>query len=128
MPSMSAGVSPASRIALRTAQLASARVVRPEPRVYVVSPTPAIAYLSRRYLGVVASTSLLIGTAASPFSLNRARPSMTGRRAPIALRSRALREKVRQIHGESRCPEWGRAYPDPRSFVALGEKQQWAPP
>src|SRR5260221_6937297 len=59
MPSTSAAVRPASRMALRTAQVASARVVLPEPRVYVVSPTPAIAYLSRRYFGVLVSASLL---------------------------------------------------------------------
>src|SRR5215469_15633022 len=57
MPSTSEGFSPASRIALRTAQVPSARVVLPDPRVYVVSPTPTIAYLSRKYFGVVASTS-----------------------------------------------------------------------
>src|SRR5690242_10766332 len=58
MPSMSADLSPASAIALRTAQVASARVVLPEPRMYSVPPPPAIAYLSRRYFGLVASTSL----------------------------------------------------------------------
>src|SRR6185369_3937813 len=57
MPSTSEASSPASRIAFRTAQVPSARVVLPEPRVYVVSPTPTIAYLSRRYFGVEASTS-----------------------------------------------------------------------
>src|SRR3954453_19029028 len=59
MPSMSEACSPESRIALRTAQVPSARVVLFEPLVYVVSPTPTIAYLSRKYFGVVASTSCL---------------------------------------------------------------------
>src|SRR5438445_13761670 len=59
MPSTSVAFSPASRIAFLTAQLPSARVVLVEPRAQVVSPTPTIAYLSRRYLGVVASTSAL---------------------------------------------------------------------
>src|SRR6516225_8337718 len=57
MPSTSEAFRPASSMALRTAQVPSARVVTPEPRVYVVSPTPTMAYLSRRYLGLVASTS-----------------------------------------------------------------------
>src|ERR1051325_6777832 len=57
MPSTSEASSPASRIALRRAQVPSARVVLSEPLVYVVSPTPTIAYLSRKYFGVVASTS-----------------------------------------------------------------------
>src|SRR5450755_4942548 len=59
MPSISEGFSPASRIALRTATVASARVVLFEPRVKSVSPTPTMAYLSRRNFGVVASTSSL---------------------------------------------------------------------
>src|SRR5262249_17139293 len=37
---------PASRIALRIASTAIARVVRPEPREYSVSPTPTMQYLS----------------------------------------------------------------------------------
>src|SRR5450755_1671681 len=53
------GFSPASRMALRTATVASARVVLFEPRVKSVSPTPTMAYLSRRNFGVVASTSSL---------------------------------------------------------------------
>src|SRR5262249_21442786 len=47
MPSMSAARSPASRIALRTASTAMARVVRPECREYSVSPMPTMQYLSR---------------------------------------------------------------------------------
>src|SRR5215831_11154402 len=57
MPSMSEGFSPASSIAFRTAVVPSARVVTPEPRMYLVSPTPTMAYLSRRYLGLVVSVS-----------------------------------------------------------------------
>ena len=43
MPSMSRGASPASMIARRTASTPSARVDRPEARLYSVSPTPTIA-------------------------------------------------------------------------------------
>src|SRR6266850_3893747 len=50
MPSTSLALSPASRIALRTASTAMARVERPEPREYSVSPTPTMQYLSRRWL------------------------------------------------------------------------------
>jgi hypothetical protein len=46
-------------MALRTAIVASARVVMFEPRVKAVSPTPTTAYLSRKNFGVVASTSSL---------------------------------------------------------------------
>src|SRR3974390_1622841 len=59
MPSISEALSPASSMALRTAVVASARVVLFEPRVWGVSPTPMMAYLSRRNFGVVASTSSL---------------------------------------------------------------------
>src|SRR5690349_15531432 len=61
MPSTSDGFRPASSIALRTAHVPRARVVIPEPRMYVVSPTPTMAYLSRRYLGLVVSVSFGIG-------------------------------------------------------------------
>src|SRR5215471_9405299 len=47
MPSTSAALSPASRIALRMASTAMARVVRPDAREYSVSPTPTMQYLSR---------------------------------------------------------------------------------
>src|SRR5215471_10705735 len=47
MPSTAAAVSPASRIALRIASTAMARVVRPDAREYSVSPTPTMQYLSR---------------------------------------------------------------------------------
>ena len=57
MPSTSAAFRPASSMALRTAQVPSARVVTPEPRMYFVSPTPTMAYLSRRYFGLVVSVS-----------------------------------------------------------------------
>src|SRR5215471_4139252 len=57
MASMSVGLRPASSIAARTANVPIARVVLPEPRVYVVSPTPTMAYLSRRYFGVELSVS-----------------------------------------------------------------------
>ena len=43
MPSMSAARSPASAMALRIAEVASARVVLPAPRTYAVSPTPTMA-------------------------------------------------------------------------------------
>src|SRR2546423_11115337 len=46
MPSTSEARSPASRMALRTASTAMARVERPEPREYSVSPTPTMQYLS----------------------------------------------------------------------------------
>src|SRR4029077_5393381 len=46
MPSTSLALSPASRIALRTASTAMARVERPEPREYSASPTPTMQYLS----------------------------------------------------------------------------------
>src|SRR2546425_10528910 len=48
MPSTSAALSPASRIALRMASTAMARVVRRELREYSVSPTPTMQDLSRR--------------------------------------------------------------------------------
>src|SRR5476649_2914762 len=66
MPSTSCGVRPASRMALRTAMLPSARVVLPEPRRYSVSPTPTMAYLSRRWPGVVVTTSPCSVTAILP--------------------------------------------------------------
>src|SRR5206468_13127611 len=50
MPSTSDARRPASRIALRMASTAIARVVRPECREYSVSPTPAMQYLSRSEL------------------------------------------------------------------------------
>src|ERR1041384_2423992 len=92
MPSTSDAFSPASRIAFRTAQVPSARVVLFEPLVYVVSPTPTIAYLSRRYFGVVASTSCLgngIGVSLLSFAewkagLRAVRPVL--RAAGLALR------------------------------------------
>src|SRR5204862_481683 len=46
MPSTSEARRPASRMALRTASTAMARVERPEPREYSVSPTPTMQYLS----------------------------------------------------------------------------------
>src|SRR6059036_3926145 len=50
MPSTSDARRPASRIALRMASTAIARVVRPECREYSVSPTPTMQYLSRSEL------------------------------------------------------------------------------
>src|SRR3989304_174395 len=47
MPFTSRAARPASRMARRTASTAIARVVRPEPREYSVSPTPTMQYLSR---------------------------------------------------------------------------------
>src|SRR3989442_5065518 len=47
MPSTSAALSPASRIALRIASTAMARVVRRELREYSVSPTPTMQYFLR---------------------------------------------------------------------------------
>src|ERR671922_575970 len=49
MPSISPGLRPASVMAFLTASTPIARVVRPELRVYAVSPTPTIQYLSRRF-------------------------------------------------------------------------------
>src|SRR5215813_6084379 len=57
MPSTSLALSPASRMALRTASTAMARVERPEPREYSVSPTPTMQYLSRRWLMVSPSNA-----------------------------------------------------------------------
>jgi hypothetical protein len=48
IPSTSFGPSPASASAVLIASTAMARVLRPECRLYSVSPTPTIAYLSRR--------------------------------------------------------------------------------
>jgi hypothetical protein len=65
---MSEAFSPASSMALHTAQVPSARAVIPEPRVRVVSPTPT--YLSRRYFELVVSVSAGIGMeSTSYFSL-----------------------------------------------------------
>src|SRR5881396_1840365 len=50
MPSTSDARRPASRIALRMASTAIARVVRPECREYSVSATPTMQYLSRSEL------------------------------------------------------------------------------
>src|SRR5678815_546875 len=50
MPSTSLALRPASRMALRMASTAMARVERPDPREYSVSPTPTMQYLSRRWL------------------------------------------------------------------------------
>src|SRR2546427_12442740 len=50
MPSTSLALSPASRMALRTASTAIARVERLEPREYSVSPTPTMQYLSFKWL------------------------------------------------------------------------------
>src|SRR5260370_3308923 len=69
MPSMSEAFRPASSIALRTAQVPSARVVIPEPRMYFVSPMPTMAYLSRRYFGLVVSVSAGIAMASSKLVL-----------------------------------------------------------
>ena len=52
-------------MALRTARVPSARVVTPEPRMYSVSPTPTMAYLSRRYFGLVVSVSAGIAMAST---------------------------------------------------------------
>src|SRR5262245_18834935 len=57
-------------IALRIAVVAIARVVRPPPRTYGVSPTPTIAYLSRRYFSVLTSP-VGIGISTSPRSADR---------------------------------------------------------
>src|SRR5947207_13031221 len=57
MPSTSEARSPASRMALRTASTAMARVERPEPREYSVSPTPTMQYLS---LSVLMATGGLL--------------------------------------------------------------------
>jgi hypothetical protein len=46
---------PASFIALVIAQVASERVDSSEPRRYVVSPTPQIAYFPRKYFAELAS-------------------------------------------------------------------------
>src|SRR5271155_468561 len=67
MPSMSEVLIPASAAALRSAQVPNARVVLSDPRVKLVSPTPTIAYLSRRYFGVLTSVSAGSGMALSPF-------------------------------------------------------------
>jgi hypothetical protein len=71
IPSMSEVLIPASVAALRSAHVPSARVVLPDPRVYVVSPTPTIAYLSRRYFGVLTSVSAGNGMARPLFLVVR---------------------------------------------------------
>jgi hypothetical protein len=63
---MSDAFSPASAIAAFTANVAIDRVVCVEPRLYSVSPTPTIAYLSRRNFGVDASTLSGIGIGGPP--------------------------------------------------------------
>src|SRR5256885_1706802 len=47
IPSMSFGLSPASAMAASDASIWSAMTLRPELRLYAVSPTPVIAPLSR---------------------------------------------------------------------------------
>src|SRR5258707_6844454 len=75
MPSTSEAFRPASSMALRTAHVPSARVVMPEPRIYVVSPTPTMAYLSRRYFGLVVSVSAGIVMTVPPW-LSGAYPAL----------------------------------------------------
>src|SRR5262249_8998985 len=81
MPSMSDAFSPASSMALRTAHVPSARVVTPEPRMYLVSPTPTMAYLSRRYLGLLGSISAGIVMASSVWPVGPIRGNL-GCRVP----------------------------------------------
>src|ERR1051325_8987807 len=59
MPSTSLALRPASRMALRTASTAIARVERLEPREYSVSPTPTMQYLSFRLMGSFSSPARL---------------------------------------------------------------------
>src|SRR5215475_8949939 len=59
MPSTSLGLRPASRIALRTASTAIARVERLDPREYSVSPTPTMQYLSFRLMSDLSSETRL---------------------------------------------------------------------
>src|SRR3989338_9784125 len=70
MPFTSRAARPASRMARRTASTAIARVVRPEPREYSVSPTPTMQYLSR---------SVFIGPPC------RAGPRPAGARLPVGI-------------------------------------------
>src|SRR5271165_3772138 len=109
MPSISEGFSPASRIALRTAQVPRARVVLPEPRVYRVSPTPTIAYLSRRYFGVVASTSLGSGIFSLPISdIRRSLPlTLPLTWAPPSPRCRGARDPHSAPSPRLRGEGWG---------------------
>src|SRR5690242_8292535 len=103
MPSMSDGFSPASSIALRTAHVPIARVVLPEPRVYVVSPTPTIAYLSRRNLGVLASVSGS-GMAFPLLSASQAGQDGRSRQRILSLRGgeadEAISVKRRECHAQ----------------------------
>src|SRR5712664_1339385 len=69
MPSTSEARSPASRMALRTASTAMARVERPEPREYSVSPTPTMQYLS---LSVFIATGRLLWLRGSEQAAERA--------------------------------------------------------
>src|SRR5262245_32259110 len=91
IPSMSDAFSPASAIAAFTAKVAIDRVVWVEPRLYSVSPTPTIAYLSRRNFGVEAWTVSGIGMRRPPFvfwlgAILRARPRQCKRMAVMPLR------------------------------------------
>src|SRR3970282_2309866 len=70
MPFTSRAARPASTMARRTASTAIARVVRPEPREYSVSPTPTMQYLSR---------SVFIGPPC------RAGPRPAGARLPVGI-------------------------------------------
>src|SRR5919106_2862794 len=86
MPSTSLAFSPASRMALRTASTAMARVDRPDPREYSVSPTPTMQYLSRRWLMLAP-----LGDSAAQYSA-----SVRGARGAL----RALAVGLRQHLGE----------------------------
>src|SRR2546429_575183 len=69
IPATSEARSPASRMALPTASTAMARVERPEPREYSVSPTPTMQYLS---LSVFIATGRLLWLRGSEQAAERA--------------------------------------------------------
>src|SRR5258705_12026385 len=58
MPSTPSLPRPASRMALRTASTAIARVLRADCRLYSVSPTPTMQYLSLSAMGALRAGTL----------------------------------------------------------------------
>src|SRR5438552_1913539 len=105
MPSTSEALSPASRIALRTASTAIARVVRLEFFENSVSPTPTMQYLSLRLAmaelyrirgGAWPPDRRVGGDSAALSSANASR--LDGEQGPVHVtraRSREIRDRVR---------------------------------
>src|SRR5258705_9827530 len=93
MPSTPSLPRPASRMALRTASTAIARVLRADCRLYSVSPTPTMQYLSLSAMGALRAGTLRERAGGRQARDHEARPG----RAPGLARSivRPLRRPLR---------------------------------